>query len=451
MNNNHLEDSFFRFFNIYYTQQVPILLALSGGPDSLALFQLLLLLQKKQPLSFGIAHIDHGWRAESAEEATYLQKMANESGISFHLIRLNPAELKGNLEQACRLERLKFYSELCKKHHYQAVLLGHHADDLAETTLKRIFEGGSLTGLANLKPVSSYEELTLWRPLLQVRKAQIIEWLELQNLVAFTDSTNLDDRFLRGRCRTTILPQLSSNFGKEVAPALCSIAKESAELDEFLNHLLNEYLIQAVEGAMGALFDFNQIPYRHPYAFQYLIKRLCKQQQFLLSREMLQTASELLLEGSSNKKLESVSGVLYLDRGRLFLVKNEINRLSMENTLSLNPGEYRWGPWDVSVEHATVDHSQADLSGWQEAWKGALQVVLPKGEYRMGIALNSSAYPGKSSSIGKVWNNHKVPAFLRSLTPVIWDQDLIVHQFLVKSTSPKSIDDSLKVSLQLIK
>ncbi|MCH9703393.1 MAG: tRNA lysidine(34) synthetase TilS, partial [Chlamydiae bacterium] len=120
----------------------PLLLALSGGPDSMALLHLM----RELNHPFEVAHIDHGWREKSAEEAEKLQTLVNEP---FHLKRLE--KFSQNAEDQARRARLNFFRELCEKRGLEGVLLGHHADDQAETVLKRLFEGARLTKLSGLE------------------------------------------------------------------------------------------------------------------------------------------------------------------------------------------------------------------------------------------------------------------------------------------------------------
>lgn len=197
----------------------PLLLALSGGPDSMALFHLL----KESQHPFEVAHIDHGWREESREEATYLQSVVD---VPFHLKKLQKAPK--NLEDVARKERLAFYKEVLEKRKLGGVLLAHHADDLAETVLKRIFEGARLTKLVGLEKESVVDGILLLRPLLDFRKKQILSYLK--DTKYFVDPTNMD---LRSRMRRDILPLLTEHFGKEIVPSLCRLSAYSKELCQF--------------------------------------------------------------------------------------------------------------------------------------------------------------------------------------------------------------------------
>src|SRR5258708_5164832 len=126
------------FFITHNLTEKPLLLALSGGPDSMALFYQLLDLNHP----FQVAHVDHGWRAESSQEGAILEELCREKKIALHLRKL---KLEGaNLEDLSRKARLLFFQEVCSKEKLEGVLLAHHADDQAETVLKRVLEGASL-------------------------------------------------------------------------------------------------------------------------------------------------------------------------------------------------------------------------------------------------------------------------------------------------------------------
>jgi tRNA(Ile)-lysidine synthase len=113
----------------------PLLVGFSGGPDSLALAQVLLQLG----ISFHLAHFDHGWREESAKECSELKLWAQERDIPFFTERAKVPDLT---ENGAREQRLAFFKKLYSQGTYEALVLAHHRQDLAETTLKRMLEGG---------------------------------------------------------------------------------------------------------------------------------------------------------------------------------------------------------------------------------------------------------------------------------------------------------------------
>lgn len=427
-----MERTLFAFLNEHYDQSRPLLLALSGGPDSLALLHLLLEYRKKQPLAFGVAHIDHGWRSESSNEANVLQQMARGLELPFHVKRLNPNEIQGNLEAACRLERLKFFSEMCRKHGYQAVVLAHHSDDQTETVLKRVLEGVSLPYLGSMRPISLIEGVTIWRPLLGVRKRDILAWLEERGLQGFDDSTNLNPKFLRGKFRSRLLPLLSSEFGKEVGAAIERLGVEAAHLRDYLEERIKNSRMRIQEGPFGLCLDLSGDCPDHPYELSYLIRKFCEEANLALSRHSIETALQLVLTGAADKQVESGTGCLKIDRRRLFAPKlpfGSLNVQPVQEKKLLKPGQIDMGPWSLSVQECERNFDQK-TSNWKDVWSGRGEAWIPADdEYQAGPVQLQASYQGKTS-IAKWWTNAKVPAFLRGGVPVIWRSGEVFREFL---------------------
>jgi tRNA(Ile)-lysidine synthase len=431
---NHLETRVNNFLAEHCDFSKPVLLALSGGPDSLALLYLLKKYQIENSLVFAIAHVNHGWRLESNQEAAQLEKLANELKIPFHSKNLNPKELKGNLEEASRLERLRFFHELCLKHGFQAVLLGHHADDQAETVLKRILEGAGLARLSSLLPVNRVEGVILWRPLLKATKMEIESWLCAQSIRPFYDSTNLDSRFLRGRMRTRIIPELSKEFGKEITSGLCHIASEAQELRNYLNERIKPYLEHIERHAYGVLLDLSKNCPDNQFELKALLHELFSQEGVCLNRELTQTLCELIYSRKADRELIVDGLSIQVDRGRLFIMRRCEEAVFGKHALEL--GTFQSGPWKVivkKVESSILDRRE----GWKAVWNGHIETVLPMNDYQLGKVQMNACYPGQSS-ISKWWNDHKIPAFLRRQVPVVWLDGKIYHEFL--SERPKAME-----------
>lgn len=420
---------FSRFFDRYAGTSSKVLLALSGGPDSLALFHLLLAEQFAKPIVWGVAHVDHRWRPESQSEAEKLRELTERYQIPFHLRTLNPAQMKGNLEECCREERLAFFRHLCQEQGYEAVILGHHADDQAETVLKRLFEGSSLTHLSAMHEVTQWQDLTVWRPLLKASKKMILEWLELQGIEAFQDRTNLETRFMRGKLRTQIMPTLSQYFGKEISSNLCHLSEEALELDHFLSQMLNMYLEKVMEGPLGLYLDLSSNCPESSFALKFLVKKLCSWKGLSISRKMVHTICECILSGKADCSFPVEEYVLQVDRKRIFLMKSALFLLS-DRAQPLEVGLSCYGPWTISIEE-TSESSSRKSSGWLNLWKGCLETVLPFGEYTFQPPILNASISGHGY-LGKLWTNDKVPAFLRYLVPVICQGDRLCHEFLTQ-------------------
>lgn len=421
-----------RFIKEFFeNQRGPLLLGLSGGPDSLALLYLL----KECKLDFAVAHIDHGWRPESAGEAEQLRLLAEKLFLRFHLKTLDVGVIKGNAEEFCRNERLSFFKMLCRLHGYQGVILGHHADDQAETVLKRVFEGASLARLGAMKPVSQFDGLAILRPLLNISRSEILGYIDENGLSPFNDSTNSDPKFLRARFRQQTIPYLTEQFGKNISKGLNALAKESQELDAYLDRRIQPYLDRIQNGAMGMFLDLNDSYPTEKVELRHLLKRLCEG-HVPLSKEQFDILCTLINERAADRSVAAGQGVVFVDRRRLFIMRGKIPAFT--STFSLHEGVNVCGQWTIHVTEA--DENSLPACSWSDIWRGAAQVVVPHGEYAIGPCIGSENYP-RSQSINSWWTNHKVPAFMRSLVPVIRDRGGIRHEFLTGKVENFSLNN----------
>jgi tRNA(Ile)-lysidine synthase len=283
---SHLDQMVQKFLKRCCSEDRPVLLGLSGGPDSLSLFHLLF-----PYVDLRVAHVDHGWRDESQEEASILRALCEDKGVPFHLRTLNSSDVHRNREEHCRNERLAFFGEICTESGCQSLVLGHHADDQAETVLKRILEGAPLVRQGAMRGSSKYGSLTIWRPLLGIAKKSIIAWLEQRNIPFFIDPTNEDPAILRSRMRTQILPEL---FGKEIALPLARHADEAALLADYLDARIVPFMETVKESSKVDLSDVHLLEVRH------LIRRLdvISHQQLVGLSEAIQNKSVSYRQGS---------------------------------------------------------------------------------------------------------------------------------------------------------
>jgi tRNA(Ile)-lysidine synthase len=436
------------FLCSHWNNQSPLLVALSGGPDSRLLLQLLLEIQKEIQFQLAIAHVDHRWRISSQAEAAQLQELAEQKGLIFHLKVLDPTALTGNLEAACRDERYKFFRQLCDKNHYQAVLLGHHADDQAETVLKRLFEGSSLPRLTALRPVTTLDGLNLWRPLLSIWKKDLICELTKQNISAFTDETNHDPRFLRGRLRTSLLPLLSKEFGKEISSHLRNLSDEAHELQSYLDRKIAPFLHNEIKGPFGLMLNLQDNLPRETLEQKHLIQAFCNRAGLRLSKEALMTATKLLAKGAAGKAISCGSKILCIDRYCLFAL--EQTGMDASHSLKLTEGTHLLGKWEVTVQELSPKEAQNSLStDWQSVWIGNANAILnAESVYTLAFPQKGESYP-RSSLLSKWWNNAKIPAFLRPLVPVIYENDKVVHEFLSGRSTAQLEQNATALSIKL--
>lgn len=433
--NDQLEKTLFDFLEKEAKKDKPILLALSGGPDSLCLLHLLLKYRSKNHLNLHLGHLDHGWREESHQEALLLKQQAETLGLPFHFKRLSIQE-KGNLEAIGRRERLLFFSSLCQKFGFQAVILGHHADDQAETVLKKFLEGITIPYISGLKSITYIEGITIWRPFLKVTKKQIATWLERHNLQGFDDYTNRDSQFLRARFRTSIIPSLSEQFGKQVSQSLCRLGEEALELREYLDEKLLSYEGCILKGPFGVCLDLNQRSILSPLEIKFLFRKICEQEQISISHHVVTKVCSLLLEGVANRFIQIANKKIYIDRKCLFFLGKK--PFVLPSRMPLVTGkEISYGPWTIRVEPIASPIGGYPCN-WRHAWQGICEATVPIGNYELGIA---------SREMAKWWTDHKIPVFLRNQVPVLFSKNGIYHEFLTGKNYKRKEEGNWKVMM----
>lgn len=204
-----------------------VLVAVSGGPDSMALLAVLWELAPRLGLEIEVATVDHGLRREAAAEGELVAERARALGVPWHGLRVEVRSGGGHggLQEAARRARLGALLACAESNDCARVALGHQADDQAETVLFRILRGTGLRGLAGIP----YIRPPYVRPLLDVPRSQILAYLRRRSLPFVADPSNADPRFARARLRDTVLPALRRE-NPRVGEALRRLAAEAAVL-----------------------------------------------------------------------------------------------------------------------------------------------------------------------------------------------------------------------------
>lgn len=215
-----------------------VLVAVSGGPDSLFLLIALKSLKAKLKLKkLIICNLDHGIRGrESGEDSLFVKKMAEDYDLGFihKKIDIMDKKPKGlSTEEAAREERYKFFNAAAGAVKADVVATGHTLDDQAETILMRIIKGASLKGIVGISPVRDENGVTVVRPLFELEKKEIERYLDERSIAYRVDSTNLEPVYFRNVVRKEILPHLEK-YNPRLKRALCSLAEHLREDFEFI-------------------------------------------------------------------------------------------------------------------------------------------------------------------------------------------------------------------------
>lgn len=216
----------------YFNQHKKILVAVSGGADSMSLLHFLYNHQKDLDIQLGIAHVNHKQRQESEHEEAYLRHWAKEHKLPFHY-----SAFSGKFsENAARTFRYEFFKRVMKDYDYSALVTAHHADDQAETIFMRLLRGSRLRHLTGISAIRPFGTGQIIRPFLHLTKDQ------LPVTFHFEDWSNTSLAYLRNRIRLTYLPTLSQENPK-FKEHLCLLSEEICLMKQALGELTKDITI----------------------------------------------------------------------------------------------------------------------------------------------------------------------------------------------------------------
>ena len=221
-----------------------LLVAVSGGPDSVALLRVMVILSSEYGLRLTTAHLNHGLRgAEAQREEEFVKDLCAGMGISCLCKTVDIGMLqKGrgmSLEQIGREERYSFLNEAVETCGAGKIATGHHRDDQAETVLMNLLRGCGPEGLKGIPPM---REGRIIRPLLHVGRVEILAFLNREGLRYMTDSSNLNPLFLRNRIRHELMPELAQKYNPGIVEALSQTAEIIRKEDDYLRIAVRQIL-----------------------------------------------------------------------------------------------------------------------------------------------------------------------------------------------------------------
>ncbi len=212
-----------------------LVVACSGGPDSMALLYLTNLVKKEKKIKIVCAHVNHNVRKESKNEAIFVKKFCEEQQIIFELKEITNYENE-NFHNYARNERYNFFQKIIDKYQADYLLTAHHGDDLIETIMMRLVRGSSLKGYAGFAIESNLNNMKILRPLIYTTKLEIETWDKKNNIPYVIDHSNEKDVYTRNRYRKYLLPFLKKEdpnvhrkfyqFSEEILNANNYIEKE---------------------------------------------------------------------------------------------------------------------------------------------------------------------------------------------------------------------------------
>lgn len=431
----------------YLPPQAKLIIAVSGGPDSLALLHLLQSLYLSDSLV--VAHLNHKLRPSAADDAQFVADVAAAWQVPCHIKEVNVAQLaaaeKVSIETAGRLARYQYFAELARELGAGSVAVAHHADDQSETVLMHILRGSGLRGLRGMLPVSTLagtRSCLLIRPFLHMPRAMIEAYCQQHSLEPRYDITNIDTTFLRNRVRHDLLPVLAQ-YNPQIKTRLQQLATVVAADYDLLDSMLQASWQSLVYEQSPDYIQLKRAVWLSlPLSLRRRTLRYAVQQLRPSLHDIgflsIEQARQIVEKGHTGAQT-SLPGALTLVVGYETLtltsaahpIPTDLPQLPDETPLSLSvPGQVQLAHGWTLTASLTDMKELAQIQNNDNMWTAYVSVAesecLVVRARQAGERLRPLGMKGQTVKIKEMMINRKLPAHLRARWPLVaWGEQVI--------------------------
>ncbi|WFQ89817.1 tRNA lysidine(34) synthetase TilS [Mycoplasma feriruminatoris] len=305
------------------------LIAVSGGPDSV--FLLCNVIKIIDPNNLVVCHVNYNFRSDSNIDQKIVSDLCKKFNLKLELLNIqkNYDLLKENFESWAREKRYDFFNKIAKKYNIYNLLVAHNLNDLIETYLLQL-QRNNLVDYYGLRTVSTYKDLVVYRPLLDVKKSEILNYLHTNKISYAIDSTNSDTKYQRNKIRATLNENSFTKIKNQINKANDSLKNIKKIVDNYLNEniidnelILNKDLFLLDDDCIKRII------------YQYF--KLVNKENLLLNRSnktISEIAKRLVSSNKSYWKINLNDHSLIKDYNKLFIIKNsllEVKTITINN------------------------------------------------------------------------------------------------------------------------
>ena len=397
--------------------------AVSGGPDSVALLSALVTLAPKRGLRLTVLHVNHALRPEAEQEQRLVESLCQSWQIPCVVETLSPLKVRSGIESWARAQRYRFFQAARERYGLNAVALAHTLDDQAETVLFRLLRGSARRGLAGIPPT---REGWIIRPLLDCTRQEVMAYVTAQHLPYATDASNADLRYTRNKIRHVLLPLLEREFSPQVRRHLAALAETLRIEEEWLESLATAARERVQE--RPSVISLERLA-AEPIALRARILR-----QWLAQNEKVRDVGFrhlqrlCALSASRIRGKVEVPGKVYVRReGSQLLFAPQLNEPVVSSyCYALSPGQeilIAQTGWRVTMTTPTPWNGSLSQARMADPWQAlfdaeALPATLVVRSFRPGDRIRSLGMKGRKK-LHDVFIDAKVPLARRRLLPLI--------------------------------
>ena len=388
-----------------------IVVACSGGPDSMCLIDLLVRIKKEKNLNVICAHVNHKLREESDNEALMVERKKKKNKIIFELLEINEYKTTKFNEEDARKRRYKFFESLIQKYNAKYLLTAHHGDDLIETILMRIVRGSNLSGYVGIKKINKNKNYTILRPLLTTTKENIISYNKNNNIEYVIDRSNESMKYTRNRYRKKILPFLKEE-SKDVHLKFLKFSEELNSYQQFVDEYIKEK--ELVENNMIVINKIiNESNFIKRKALEFIIKEIQTKYIFEISDNQIKEILKII--NKNNKSIDLKNGFKCVSEyGLIKIIKEDSKKIDtkiLDKDLCVDNFSFYFLKESSSNDNWTIRLSTNEIK---------LPLYIRARENKDKLLVKNL---NGSKKVNEIFNENKIPRAKRDSYPVIIDSD----------------------------
>jgi tRNA(Ile)-lysidine synthase len=434
-----------------FSQGDRVVVAVSGGPDSVALLHILDALKDVYGIKLHAAHLEHGLRGEESEgDMKFVESLCD--GLSIPLTVGSEdvgavAKLDGlSVEAAARKVRYGFLDEVLEDTGFKKLATGHNANDQAETVLINLMRGSGIAGLSGMKPAMGGKVV---RPLIEARRAEIMAYLEQKKIEYRTDSSNSDTRFDRNKVRGVLIPLIEKEFNPSIVDSLARTASVFSMVYEYFKDQVEKSMQAAVKTEEGRatlnLELFNSYPdIVKLFTFHRILRSLEDDEQ-VISYDTLSALLNVADKSRSGSRIDIGCGIIALKEFNRIVIGRDL-ALYEPYEVPLNvPGEtavegtgYVYRVEVLKERPGTGDVYRSGESAYFDFSELALPLVARN--WREGDRFVPFGLKG-TKKVHDVFIDEKVPVSQRTKIPLVCDADGVIWVTGVRRADRARVND----------
>ena len=419
-----------------------VVIATSGGPDSMVLLDLVNSLKRELNLKIICAHVNHKLRKESDEEEKMVKEYCEKNNIICEILTIDSYN-DDNFHNDARIKRYDFFEKCVKKCEAKHLLTAHHGNDLTETILMRIVRGSTLKGYAGFSEKDERKNYIILRPLIHYDKNQILKYAKKNKIVYAIDKSNLKDIYTRNRFRKYILPKLKEEDNK-VNNKFYKLSKTLEMYDEYITKETKKYYEDVYNESLN-IKKFKELPELiQTKILEKLLHENYQNDLMLITNKHLVLLKEMIYSDKPNQKINLPNSIIAIKSYNKLVLKKDEKETNYEVELD----EFIKLPNGKTIKKSSTKSNSNNTCRLNTE---ELKLPLYIRNKRNGDKIEVKGLNG-SKKIKDIFIDKKIPVKDRNSWPVLVDSEnnILWLPGLKKSKFDKSKEENYDIILEYI-